>query len=91
MHASRLENGVIVTHVAFVVHLDEDVAVTALMNPVGREVGGANNRGLVAQALVLAEVEVTQDHDHPEFVRAIQDAFEARHIIRAQGTIFLEG
>lgn len=72
----------VVADVALVVDFDEQVAIAAFLQP---------SRGVVHRMtalsrpanISLSEVEVTKDDDHPEFV-LVEDAFEPRHVIRAQ-------
>ena len=66
MDAVRPEYGVIVTDVALVVHFDQHIAPTVVENPVCGVIGGANDRRFIAQALILAEVEIAENHDHAQ-------------------------
>src|SRR6266849_1571201 len=92
VHTLGLQNRLVVTHIiAVVVDLDQHVAIAAIENPLRGVIRRANNRGLITQSLVLAEVEVTEDNYHPEFVCPIDDAFEPLHVIRAQGAILDDG
>ena len=47
-----------------------------------RAVDGADDGGLVGEALVLAKIEIAEDDDHPEVVSEIDDAFHPRDIFR---------
>ena len=47
--------------------------------------------GLVAQALVLAEIETAQDHDHPELVGPLDDAAHPGGVVGPQTPVGLEG
>src|SRR5207248_6451915 len=52
--------------VALVVNLDEEVGVAALPHPLRREFRASEHGGFVGEALILAEVEVAQDHHRSE-------------------------
>ena len=72
--AVRLQDLVLVArHVALVVDLDHHVAPALLQQPAAGLLHRAAHRGLVAQPLVLAEVEDAQHHHHAELVGAPQD------------------
>src|SRR5207247_10990085 len=60
-------------------------------NPFSGVIRGANDRCLIAQSLVLAEIEITEDNYHSKFVRTIDNAFEPLHVVRPQGAILRDG
>jgi hypothetical protein len=86
------EDGVVVQlDVALVVHLDQHVGVALVEQPVRGRVGRRDDGRLVAQALVLSEVEVADDDDHSQVVRAIEHALEPRKVLGPQVTGGCEG
>ena len=89
MHAPRLQYLVLVArHVALVVDLDHHVAPALLQHPAAGLLHRAAHRSLVAQPLVLAEVEDAQHHHHAELVGAPQDPAQSREMaagLRRQG------
>ena len=92
MHAAGFEDLVgVVGDVAFVVHLDHDVAVAPIEDPIHRVVHGAQDRGLIGQPVVLAEVEDAEDRDHPQLVGPVEDAFEPRHVVGPQRSVGGDG
>src|SRR6266480_6512217 len=91
VHALGLQNCMLVTHIALVIDFDQYVAITAGENPFSGVIRGANDRCLIAQSLVLAEIEITEDNYHSKFVRTIDNAFEPLHVVRPQGAILRDG
>jgi hypothetical protein len=71
--------------------LDDHIGITVGHDPCGGVRHGGDQGGLVGQALILAEIEVTQDHDHPELVGAVDDTSHARGVVGPQASIRLEG
>jgi hypothetical protein len=76
--------------IALVGDLDEDVAITLGQQPLGRVRHRAPDRRIIVEPLVLAEIEVADDGDHPELVGAGEDRLEAAEIVWAQRTIRAE-
>ncbi len=89
--AVRLQNRVVVTHVAFVVDFDEHVAITAVEQPVRCVVRRANHCRFIAQPFVLTEIEAAEDDGQAEFVRLVENAPKPIQIIRPQRTVRFNG
>ncbi len=91
MDALRHQDRVVVLfHITLVIDLHQHVAPAAGQYPRGGLVGSTDDRCLVAQALVLTEIEVTEYNHHAELVRGIEDACHARGERRPQTTVFGE-
>src|SRR5258708_3045797 len=84
----RLQDGVLVAGVALVVDFDHDVGPAAGEQEVRRLVHGAEDGGLVAQALVLTLVEVADDDDHPRPICTVYYSLEPVGIGWAQRAVF---
>jgi hypothetical protein len=78
-------------HVDLVRDLDHHIAVVAGHDPCGGVLHRGDDGGLVGQAPILAEIEVAEDHDHPELIGALDDPAHARGIVGPQTSIGLEG
>ena len=90
--ALRLQDRVRVErHVDLVGDLDDHIAVAAGHDPCGGVLHRGDDGGLVGQALVLAEIEVPEDHDHPELIGALDDPAHARGVVGPQTSVGLEG
>jgi hypothetical protein len=81
------QDGVIVTHVALVVDLDQHVAISFCQNPVDGVVHAADHGRLVLQAFVLAKVVDPQDDRHSQRVRRVEYLFEPMHVVRPQAAV----
>src|SRR6266545_2377708 len=90
MNALGLEKVVVVADVAFVVDLDEDVAITPLEEPIERVVHAALDRCLVLEPLILTEVKEPQNDDHAEFVRLVENALQPVHVVGTQTAVLPE-
>src|SRR5688572_28589303 len=64
MDAMRLQDFMIITDVAFIVDLDQHVAVPAVKEPLSRIICCTNHGGLVCKPLVLAKIEIAKNHNH---------------------------
>jgi hypothetical protein len=91
MNAFRLQDVVVVSHVALVVDFDDHILVTALEEPLRRLVGGVHNRRRVRQPLILAKIKVAQNDNHADFVGAIEDALQPAHRVGTKRTVRLQG
>ena len=83
MNALRPENRVIVTDVALVVDLHENVPVASFEEPVRHRVHRTLHRSLVLEAFILAEVEVAEDDHHPQLVRPVEHLLQPGEVIRS--------
>src|SRR5690606_12226183 len=86
----RFEDGLLVTHVAFVVDLDQHMAVIAGEQPVEGVIYSLHNGGFIAQHFFLPEVEDAQNHGHAQFVGAVEDALQPAHVVVAQAAISID-
>ena len=85
VNAVGLQNRVVVGgDIALVVHLHEHVAPAASEQPFRPLIGRTDDGGFVGETLVLPKIKVADDGDHPEVVRAVEDARQPSHGVRAQ-------
>jgi hypothetical protein len=81
MDAGRLENRVVIAHVALVINLDQHVAPAMVEQPAGSIVRGSHHCGFVLQSFILPKIEKTDDDDHAEVVGAVDDALQPGQVI----------
>ena len=85
VHARGQQQGLLVNHIALIVHLDDHVAVAAAPAPNPPcYPHRAADRFRAAQHLFLAKIEDAQDGDHAQLIGLVQDALQAGHVIGAQ-------
>lgn len=77
----------VVALVALVVDFDKHISPAMVEEPVRGIFGGPHHGGLVAQPLVLAEVEIADDDDHAEFVCAVEDMLQPRGVVWTQRAV----
>ena len=88
MDARRTQDVVVVgLDVGLVVHLHEHVAPAAIEQPARGVIRGAQHGGLVAQPLVLAEIEVAEDDHHSLLIRRIEHAPHPLRELRTQRAV----
>ena len=64
--------------------------VSLVDQPVRRRVGRTDNGRLVVHPPLLRLIEEADDRHHAQFVRAIEDSREPRHVVRPQRAVGLE-
>jgi len=79
------------SHVALVVDLDQHIAVAVLQHPADGLIHTAQDRLLVLESLVLAEVKQAQDDHHAELVGAVENLLQPAHVFRPEVAFGREG
>src|SRR5690606_35019459 len=77
----------VIANVAFIIYLDDNVAISFVENPLRRVLDGLDYCSFITEALILSKIEISENDDHAEFVRATNDPIESVHVGRPQGSI----
>ncbi len=72
---------VIGCHVAFVIDFDQHIAEPLFQDPPRCVLGGCDHGCFVFETLVLAEIEVAEDHNHPQLIGFLDHLLHAISVI----------
>ena len=91
MHSRWFQDLVIVGfHIAFVVDLDQHIFVAIHYDPIDRCIDSSCHSSFVLHPLVLSEVKQSQDDDHSDLVRFVDDPLHALQGLWLQRSIGID-